>query len=74
MVCPASTPSVAYDSSIGDSGGRPVSRIWKKWSITHRLSTPASSAWRPSREIIPPSSLAGTGQEKSPNTIPSFID
>ena len=29
---------------MGDSGGSPDSRIWKKWSITHKLSRPASSA------------------------------
>jgi hypothetical protein len=29
-VWPAMKASVAYASSIGDSGGSPLSRIWKK--------------------------------------------
>jgi hypothetical protein len=43
-VRPAMNASVAYASSIGDSGGSPLSRIWKKWSMVQMLSTPAASA------------------------------
>jgi len=74
VVRPASTPSVAYASGMGDSGGRPAIRIWKKWSITHRLSTPASSACRAMPVIFAPSWLTGTSQEKLASAIPSFID
>ena len=56
---------------MGDSGGSPVSRIWKKWSITHRLSTPASSAAVAILDTTGPISCAGQGNMLMP--IPSFI-
>ena len=66
---------MAYASGIGDSGGKaPDRRIWKKWSMTQSESKPASSAWRARLMIVGPSWLTGTGQEKSPNASPSFIE
>ena len=73
LVWPARKPSVAYASNIGDSGGGPVSRIWKKWSMTQRLSKPASSAVTAIRDITDPISSVVTGQEKLPIPIPIFI-
>ena len=56
---------------MGDSGGSPVSRIWKKWSITHRLSTPASSAAVAILDTTGPISSAGHGNVVMP--MPSFM-
>ena len=56
---------------MGDSGGSPVSRIWKKWSITHRLSTPASSAAVAILDTTGPISSAGHGNVLMP--MPSFM-
>jgi hypothetical protein len=33
-VSPPRKASVAYASGMGDSGGSPLSRIWKKWSFS----------------------------------------
>jgi len=51
---------------MGDSGGSPDSRIWKKWSITHRLSTPASSAAVAILDTIGPICSAGQGNVVMP--------
>ena len=56
---------------MGDSGGSPVSRIWKKWSMTHRLSTPASSAAVAILDTTGPISSAGQGNMLMP--MPSFM-
>ena len=57
---------------MGDSGGSPDSRIWKKWSITHRLSRPASSAAVAILDTTGPICSAGQGNVVMP--MPSFID
>jgi hypothetical protein len=58
---------------MGDSGGSPVILIWKKWSMTQRLSIPASSAVWAMREMVGPNSVSGTGQEKLLILMPTFI-
>ena len=70
-VSPPRKASVAYASGMGDSGGSPLSRIWKKWSMTHRLSTPASSAAVAILATAGPISSAGQGNVVMP--MPSFI-
>jgi hypothetical protein len=56
---------------MGDSGGSPLSRIWKKWSMTHRLSTPASSAAVAILDTAGPISSADQGNVVMP--MPSFM-
>jgi hypothetical protein len=70
-VRPPRKASVAYASGIGDSGGSPLSRIWKKWSMTHKLSTPASSADVARRVTTGP--ISSAGQEKVVIPMPSFM-
>src|SRR5580658_11317208 len=72
-VWPATNASVAYASSIGDSGGSPLSRIWKKWSMVQMLSTPAASAVVAIWVVIGPIWSGGHGQEKLVTPIPSFM-
>jgi len=45
------------------SGG-PTMEIWKKWSITHRLAMPASSASRAIRAKVGPMPSGASGQVK----------
>src|SRR3984885_12652152 len=72
-VRPAMNASVAYASSIGDSGGSPLSRVWKKWSMVQMLSTPAASAVVAIRVMIGPIWSGGHGQEKFVTPIPSLM-
>jgi len=72
-VRPAMNASVAFASSIGDSGGRPDRRVWKKWSMVQMSSTPAASAVVAIRVMIGPIWSGGHGQEKLVTPIPSFI-
>jgi hypothetical protein len=65
--------SVAYASSIGASGGWPEMRIWKKWSMVHKLSNPAASANRAIPLTLGPISEVGPGQEKLVTAMPSFM-
>jgi len=71
-VWPAMKASVAYASSIGASGGWPLRRIWKKWSIVQMVSTRASSAVRAMRATVGPISVAGPGHEKFVTPMPIF--
>jgi hypothetical protein len=71
VVSPPRKASVAYASGMGEVGGRPLSRIWKKWSMTHRLSTPASSAAMAILDMAGPISSAGQGNVVMP--MPSFM-
>ena len=72
MVRPPRKASVAYASGMGDSAGSPDSRIWKKWSITHRLSRPAASAAVAIPDTTGPICSAGQGKVVMP--MPSFMD
>jgi hypothetical protein len=69
---PAMRASVACASSIGASGGKPLTRIWKKWSMVQMLSMPASSAMRAMRTTVGPISEAGRGHEKLVTPMPIF--
>ena len=57
---------------MGDSGGSPDSRIWKKWSITHKLSRPASSAAVAILETTGPICSDGQGNVVMP--MPSLMN
>ena len=57
---------------MGDSGGSPDSRIWKKWSITHKLSRAASSAAVAILETTGPICSAGQGNVVMP--MPSLMN
>src|SRR3970040_1137419 len=58
-------------STIGSSG-RPIPRIWKKWSMTQIESNPASSAARTTRASVGPSCCGPPGQLNELIWSPNF--
>jgi hypothetical protein len=63
LVRPAANASAVQPSSISCSGG-PIIAIWKRWSITHRLVSPASSAREAMRAKFSPMCSWPSGQVK----------